>query len=106
MMLVDYLNWLFHYEYELLRIPAPSLVVYLKVDPEVSQKLLAKRYEGDMSKEDIHEKDREYLKRCQEAANYCSERLGWKGIECCDNGSMRSIDAIQSVIRQSISSLL
>ena len=55
----SYLTWLFHYEYVKLGIPAPDLVVYLKVDPEVSQKLLAKRYEGDMSKEDIHEKDRE-----------------------------------------------
>lgn len=94
----EYLTWLFNYEYKLLRIPEPDLVVYLKVDPDVSQKLLAKRYEGDMTKEDIHEKDREYLKHCQEAANYCYIKLGWKVVECCENGEMRPVDDIQTEI--------
>ena len=52
-----YLDWLFDFEYEKLGIPSPDLVVYLKVDPDVSQKLLSKRYDGHMEKEDIHEKD-------------------------------------------------
>jgi len=76
-----YLDWLFDFEYRLLGIPEPDLVIYLKVDPEVSQRLLAERYHGDISKEDIHEKDREYLRRCQEAAAYCVDRLGWSVIE-------------------------
>lgn len=101
-----YLIWLFHYEYELLHIPVPDLIVYLKVEPEVSRKLLAKRYEGDMTKEDIHEKDGEYLERCQEAANYCAERLGWKVIECCKEGNMRPVNDIQADLRAIICSLL
>lgn len=94
-----YIDWLFDFEYRLLGIPAPDLVIYLKVDPEVSQKLLAKRYEGDISKEDIHEKDREYLGRCQEAAAYCVERLGWKAVDCTANGAMRLVEDIQSEIQ-------
>ena len=94
----EYLNWLFDYEYRLLGIPEPDLVIYLRVDPEVSQKLLAKRYEGHMEKEDIHEKDRAYLARCQKAANYCAEHLGWKTVECTENGQMRSIGDIQKEI--------
>ena len=35
-----FLQWLFHYEYDLLGIPAPDAVIYLLVDPEVSQKLM------------------------------------------------------------------
>lgn len=89
-----FLDWLSDYEYKLLKIPAPDLVLYLRVDPDVSQKLLAKRYEGDMSKEDIHEKDREYLKRCQEAAEYCSQKMGWKTVECTESSQMRSIEQI------------
>ena len=89
-----YLDWLSDYEYKLLGIPAPDLVIYLRVDPEVSQKLLAKRYKGDMSKEDIHEKNKNYLKRCQEAAAYCSTRLDWKTGECTEAGRMRSIEQI------------
>ena len=93
-----YLDWLFHFEYELLGIPAPNLVVYLRVDPAVSQQLLAKRYEGDLTKEDIHEKDKAYLARCQEAAGYCAERLGWRTIECTSDGKMRGVEEIAEEI--------
>ena len=102
----EYLDWLFHFEYELLGIPAPNMVIYLRVDPAVSQKLLAKRYEGHMEKEDIHEKDREYLARCQKAAAYCTERLGWKVVECCRDGEMRSIEDIHNDIQGLIGPLL
>ena len=99
-----YLDWLFHYEYEMLGIPAPSAVIYLRVDPEVSQRLLKERYEGQ-DKRDIHEKDREYLARCQEAAAYCAERLGWRTVECTENGAMRSIEDIQKEIRSLVEEL-
>ena len=102
----EYLNWLFDYEYRLLGIPEPELVIYLRVHPDVSQKLLAKRYDGDMSKEDIHEKDQEYLKRCQEAAGYCADRLGWKVVDCCENGEMRSIEDIQSEVLALVGKLI
>ena len=84
-----YLDWLFDYEYRLLGIPAPDLVVYLRVDPAVSQKLLEKRYGGDAEKKDLHEKDLAYLERCQAAAAYCADYLGWKTVECCRGGAMR-----------------
>jgi len=94
----SYLEWLFDYEYNKLGIPAPDCVIYLRVDPAVSQKLLAKRYEGHMEREDIHEKDREYLARCQRAAAYCAERLGWRTIECTKNGGMRPVEDIHREI--------
>lgn len=102
----EYLSWLFHFEYELLGIPAPSMVIYLRVDPEVSQKLLAARYHGDMSREDIHEKDKAYLQRCQKAAAYCAEHLGWHIVECCKDGEMRSIEEIQQEINSIVNPLL
>ena len=89
-----YLDWLFDYEYRLLGIPAPDLVVYLRVDPAVSQKLLEKRYGGDAEKKDVHEKDLAYLERCQAAAAYCADYLGWKTVECCRDGAMRSVEEI------------
>ena len=102
----EFLHWLFEFEYKFLGIPEPDLVIYLRVDPEVSQKLLAKRYEGHMEKEDIHEKDRAYLARCQKAADYCAEKLGWKTVNCTKDGQMRSKDDIQSEIRTVMDFLL
>lgn len=98
----EFLDWLFDYEYRLLGIPAPDLVIYLRVDPMVSQELLKSRYRGDMSREDIHEKDRDYLLRCQKAADYCAGKLGWKTIECTEAGAMRTIEDIASDIRNAV----
>ena len=64
----DFLRWAFDYEYRLLGLPAPDAVVYLQVDPAVSQKLMTGRYHGDESRKDVHEKDIEYLARSRRAA--------------------------------------
>ena len=94
----EFLEWLFRFEYDLLGIPAPDTVVYLNVDPAVSQKLMTGRYQGDESKKDIHEGNLPYLNRSRQAAAYCSKKLGWKEIACCHDGQMRSIESIQEEI--------
>lgn len=94
----EFLDWLFDHEYRKLGVPAPSLVIYLKVDPEVSQKLMTGRYAGDESKKDIHERDLDYLIRSRQAADYCSKKLGWTTVECCMDGKMRSVDEISEEI--------
>lgn len=77
-----FLDWLFDFEYKKMGIPAPDVVVYLSVDVEVSQGLLAARYHGDAAKMDIQEKDTEYLARSRAAAEYCAHKLGWRRIDC------------------------
>lgn len=77
-----FLDWLFDFEYKKMGIPAPDAVVYLSVDVEVSQGLLAVRYHGDAAKMDIQEKDTEYLARSRAAAEYCAHKLGWRRIDC------------------------
>lgn len=89
-----FLDWLFDYEYNLLGIPVPESVVYLRVAPEVSQQLMDKRYSENGGKKDIHEADVEYLRRSRTAADYCADRLGWKTVECISGGRMRSVDEI------------
>ena len=91
-----FLDWLFDLEYDKMGIPTPDLVVYLRVDPVVSQELMMTRYEGHAEKKDIHEKNLAYLRRCQKAAEYCAQRLGWRIVDCCDGGRMRSIESIQA----------
>ncbi len=94
-----FLNWLFDFEYKKIGIPEPDLVLYLAVDPEVSQKLLENRYHGDESKKDIQEKDREYMARSRAAAEYCARTLGWQRIECtCTGRAMRPVEEINAEI--------
>lgn len=90
----EYLQWLFRYEYDLLGIPAPDRVIYLRVDPVVSQRLMTGRYHGDESKKDIHEHDVAYLNRSRAAAEYCAANLGWHTVDCARDGEMRSVEDI------------
>ena len=95
----SFLGWLFDFEFHLLGLPAPDEVIYLQVDPAVSQKLMTGRYHGDESRKDVHEKDIEYLARSRRSAEYCAEHLGWATVHCTENGAMRSIEEIQAEVR-------
>lgn len=101
-----YIQWLFDFEYRLLGLPEPDTVLFLKADIDIEQKLMSERYGDDESKKDIHEKDLNYLKRSQEAAIYCVEKLGWQVVECLKNGRMRSIDDIHTQVESITLSLI
>lgn len=93
---VDFLDWLYDFEYEKINIPKPDKVIFLDMPVEVSQKLLTKRYQGDNSKKDIHESDTEYLNHCRKAAAFTANHSGWDTINCSENGEARSIEDIAS----------
>lgn len=92
-----FLNWLFDFEYKKIGIPAPDAVLYLAVNPEVSQELLKERYHGDESKKDIQEKDREYMARSRAAAEYCAKAFGWYRIECTQGEDVKSMRTVEDI---------
>ena len=94
----SYIEWLFDFEYNRLELPAPDMVIFLDVDPAISQKLIYGRYQGDESKKDIHESDFRYLMRCRESAVYAIEHLDWVRIDCTKGGEMRAIEDINDSI--------
>ena len=94
----DFIKWLFEYEYKLIGIPEPYKTIYLRVDPDVSQELMTKRYEGNENKKDIHEANLDYLKRSRRAADFCAKTLGWSVVECIKDGAMRGIEDIHDEI--------
>lgn len=93
-----YIRWLFDFEFDLMGIPAPDTVVYLRVDPAVSQKLMTARYQGDESKKDIHESNLDYLAKSREAAEYCAQKLNWKTVSCTQGDAMRTIEEIHKEV--------
>ena len=94
----DFMNWLYDFEYKKMGIPAPDCVIYLDMSPEVSQKLLSGRYNGDESKKDIHEKDKEYLAKSRQAARFCAQHDGWKTIKCDDGENPFTLEAISEQV--------
>ena len=98
-----FLDWLFHYEYDLLGIPKPSAVLFIDMPPEYAVQLLKKR-EGKT--EDIHERDLDYLARCYETASQIARIRGWHHIRCVENGAIRSIKDIHTEILHAVGDVL
>lgn len=94
----EYLRWLEELEYDRLGIPRPDLVIYLDVPTEISQSLMSRRYDGDESKKDLHERNLSYLAKCSQSARYSAKKLGWSVISCVKDGKMRDIDDISREI--------
>lgn len=84
-----YIDWLFDFEYNLMEIPAPDLVIYLDITPETGLALMDKRYTGDENKKDIHERDTAYQQRSRQAALYCAQKQNWAVVSCDGAGKMR-----------------
>ncbi len=102
----DFISWQEDFEYEKLGIPKPDRVIYLDVEPEVSQKLMEKRYNGDETKKDLHEKNLSFLLECRKSALFAAEKCGWIVINCCENGDIKSIDKIASEIGEAITDIV
>lgn len=101
-----YLAWLEHYEYELLALPKPDLVLFLDMPLDISQRLLSGRYGGAEEKKDIHERDLAYLKNCRESALYAADRLGWQVITCGEDGRALPMDVITKKLINPIEKLM
>ena len=101
-----FIEWLNDFEYGKLGLPAPDAVIYFDMDPDISQKLLAGRYNGDNSKKDIHEKNVEYIKSCRETALYAAEKLGWTVVKCFDGDKTLPIEAIEETALKAIKKVL
>ncbi len=98
----SFIDWVQDYEYGKLGIPRPDLTVYLDMPPEVSQKLMEARYNGDENKKDIHESNVAYLRECRESAAYAAERLNWKVIHCAEGENPKTVENIHAEIIKKI----
>lgn len=93
-----FLNWLSDYEYEKLGLPRPDRILFLDMPRNVADRLIEKRYGGDESKKDIHEKNRKYLEQCGCTAAYAAKKEDWTVIPCAQDGSPRTQEAITEEI--------
>lgn len=101
-----FIAWQENFEYDRLGLPRPDAVIYLDVAPEVSQKLMEKRYGGDSSKKDLHESNFQFLLNCRDSALYAAEKRGWKVLDCCENGDIKPIEKIAAEIDAALEGIL
>ncbi len=102
----EFIKWQTDFEYDKLGLPKPDLVIYLDVEPDVSQKLMEKRYKGDNSKKDLHEKNLSFLLDCRKSALYAVQKCGWTMLNCCENGEIKPIEKIADEIQRIVAGVL
>jgi len=96
-----YFEWNKDIEYNILGIPKPSLVIFLHITAEISQKLVAKKGEREYTQgksHDIHEADLELLKRTEQVYQEMSKEPEWKTIDCIKDNDIMSIEEIHKKV--------
>ena len=99
----EFLTWLWDFEFGKLKLPVPDVVVYLDMDPEVSDRLINERAAHNADrKKDIHERDTNYLHRCHDAYNWVAAKYGWERVVCSKDGQPRSIEEIHKDVYSAV----
>ena len=102
----SFLSWLWDFEFEKLGLPVPDRVVFLNMDPEVSDRLIAARAKENAREKDIHEKDTAYLHKCHAAYLELAEKYGWAMVKCSEKDAPRSIEDIHKDVYQAVCDIL
>ena len=101
-----FLDWLWDFEFVKLALPVPDLVVFLDMDPAVSDRLIAARARENKQAEDIHERDKSYLHRCHAAYVELAAKYGWQRVACSSCGQPRSIEDIHADVYTAVQKIL
>lgn len=103
-----YLTYQADFEYNKLGLPKPDMVLFLSVPPEVSISLMEKRenkFTGHME-HDIHERDRDYIRKSFENARSIADMFDFVTVECTEDGNLLPIEDIAERVYDKVSTIL
>ena len=86
----QFFKFIYQLEFEMLNLPKPDLVIFLYLNSDTVQKLLANRKE----KKDAHESNREYLKNAENTYLNLSRLYNFQKVDCEKNGVLLSKEII------------
>ena len=103
-----YLDWVVDFEFNILKLPRPDLVLFLDMPAEVSIKLAHARKELKAgTKTDVFEKDNEHLIHAYNNGKELCKKYGWKEVSCVDEKmNIKSIDQIHEDVFAVVKDLL
>lgn len=103
-----FLDWLYDFEYNILSLPEPDLVIFLDMPVKNARELMAHRANkiDNSSVKDIHERNENHLQLSYDNACFVAEKYGWNKVECTKDGKVRSIEDISGEIYNIVKSIL
>ena len=94
-----FFRWLADFEYGILGLPAPDLVLWLDMPTSLAVANLRHREQETHTTGDIHEVDEAYLTACRQAAAQAADFFGWQRVPCTDGeGALRTPEDIHREI--------
>ena len=77
-----FFGWLYEYEFNLMGLPAPDIVLYMDIDAKYAAERLRRRQSETGTAGDIHEKDMSYLELSAQSGRQAAGFYGWRKIAC------------------------
>lgn len=97
----DFFKWLYDFEFGLMELPSPDIVLYMDIPVETAVRRIALRGAGT----DIHERDEAYLRRCHESGLDAAQYYGWRMISCCAGERQKPEEEIHREVLSILSEL-
>lgn len=101
-----FLDWLYDFEFRLMELPKPDVVLYMNINLETSFSQMKTRQEQTGTMGDIHETHAGYLADCLRTGAIAADRLGWVKVRCLENGLMRDASDIHEDIYTALKGVL
>lgn len=93
-----FFKWLYDFEFTLLGLPAPDMVIYMDIEAKQALRRLHNRQTETDTTGDIHEKDKAYLEQCVKCGRQAAKLYGWHAINCFPEGHERDKDELHKEI--------
>jgi len=93
-----FLEWLYNYEFDLLGLPRPDLVIYMNISADIVARRLLSRQNDTGTSRDIHEKDADYLRQCSILGKHAADFYNWHCVDCVKDGRELSVDELHDTV--------
>jgi len=98
----SFFKWLYDYEFNLIGLPAPDMVIYMDIDAGFAAERLERRQSETGTDADIHENDIVYLQNCAQSGKQAASLFNWQKINCVTGGIERDKNDIHAEIYSKI----
>jgi len=100
-----FFKWLYDYEFNLIGLPAPDLVIYMNIEVEIAEMRLRRRETETATNADIHESDMVYLSNSVKSGKQAAALYGWHKVDCVRDGVERDKADLHKEIFESVFNL-
>lgn len=94
----EFIDFVIDHEYNKIGIKKPDNVIFLTAPYDLVTNLREKREENEGISNDIHESNKEFMKKVYENALFVADYLSWDKVECSNGNEMRSRNDIHDDI--------